>query len=144
MSRLYFFYLDFEIAVVGLVTEGQIEVHLGLEVRRGVQVHHWDQTRQNKVEKISDNIFYSMSYSVSGGRLWIFVLNCPSSCLILIQRAGVDFVWLRAFFLPFYSKFSTLSTLMDGIFQIKTEGAFPVNILSISPLSIYITVCLTW
>ena len=88
-----FFYLDFEIAVVGLVTEGQIEVHLGLEVRRGVQVHHGDQTRQNKVEKISGNIFYySMSYSVSGGRLWIFVLNCPSSCLILIQRAGEVFV----------------------------------------------------
>ena len=61
-----FFYLDFEIAVVGLVTEGQIEVHLGLEVRRGVQVHHGDQTRQNKVEKISGNILFYVLLRVRG------------------------------------------------------------------------------
>ena len=41
-------YLYFDIAVVGLVTEGQSQVNLRLEVRRGVQVQHWDQTKRER------------------------------------------------------------------------------------------------
>ena len=36
---------------------------------------------------------------------------------------------LETFFLPFYREFSTVSTLIDGIFDIKTEGSVPVNII---------------
>ena len=136
MSRLYH-YLDFEIAMVGLVTEGQIEVHLGLEVRRGVQVHHWDQTRQNKVEQISGDILFYVLL-----RVWGKVVDLRPELSIILSYSDsegqISFCLVKSFFLPFYREFSTLSTLMDGIFQIKTEGAFPVNILSISPLSIYI------
>ena len=101
MSRLYY-YLDFEIAVVGLVTEGQIEVHLGLEVRRGVQVDHWDQTRQNKVEEISDKILFHVLL-----RVWGKVVDLRPELSIILSYSDSEgrssFCVVKSFFFTFLS-----------------------------------------